>query len=92
MNRQKFRLLLFLFIGVLLGVTCPSIYAAGDSSVRVWEQDIVIPTYLAGAPEPNPMFYFGQASQGAEGRIYPYPLYDKLTGNNETSIARNALI
>jgi len=46
----------------------------------MWEQDIVIPTYLAGDPEPNPMFYFGRASQGAEGRIYPYPLYDKLTG------------
>ena len=81
MSRQKFRLLLFLFIGALLGVTCSSAYAAGDSSVRVWEQDIVIPTYLAGAPEPNPMFYFGRASQGAEGRIYPYPLYDKLTDN-----------
>jgi tetratricopeptide (TPR) repeat protein len=79
MNRQRFRLLLFLFIGVLPGIPCPFIYAAGDLSVRVWEQDVVIPTYLAGAPEPNPMFYFGRASQGAEGRIYPYPLYDKLT-------------
>jgi tetratricopeptide (TPR) repeat protein len=25
------------------------------------------------------MFYFGRESQGAEGRIYPYPLYDNLT-------------
>ncbi len=25
------------------------------------------------------MFYFGRASQGAEGRVYPYPLYDTLT-------------
>jgi len=25
------------------------------------------------------MFYFGRDSQGAEGRIYPYPLYDNLT-------------
>jgi tetratricopeptide (TPR) repeat protein len=81
MDRKKLQLLLLLCLGTLLGVTCSSIYAAGDSSVRVWEQDIVIPTYLAGAPEPNPMFYFGRASQGAEGRIYPYPLYDKLTGN-----------
>jgi tetratricopeptide (TPR) repeat protein len=78
MTRKRFRLLVFLF--VLLGVTSSSIYAAGDSSVKMWEQDIVIPTYLAGDPEPNPMFYFGRASQGAEGRIYPYPLYDKLTG------------
>jgi tetratricopeptide (TPR) repeat protein len=51
--------------------------AAG--AVKVWEQDLVLPTYLAGDPEPNPMFYFGRASQGAEGRVYPYPLYDTLT-------------
>ena len=53
--------------------------AAGPAPGRVWEQDTVIPTYLAGAPEPNPMFYFGRGSQGAQGRVYPYPLYDRLT-------------
>jgi tetratricopeptide (TPR) repeat protein len=47
--------------------------------VTVTERDVVIPTYLAGDPEPSPMFYFGRASQGAEGRVYPYPLYDSLT-------------
>jgi len=83
MDRKKFRLSLFLCLGTLLCVTYSSIYAAGDSTVRMWEQDIVIPTYLAGDPEPNPMFYFGSASQGAEGRVYPYPLYDKLTGNKQ---------
>ncbi len=50
------------------------------SPVKVWEENVVIPTYLAGPPDPNPMFYFGRAYQGAEGRVYPYPLYDKLTG------------
>ncbi len=49
------------------------------SSVKVSEQDVMIPTYLAGEPEPSPMFFFGKASQGAEGRVYPYPLYDNLT-------------
>jgi tetratricopeptide (TPR) repeat protein len=49
-------------------------------SVRVWEAKIVIPTYLAGAPEPNPMFFFGRQSQGAQGPVYPYPMYDTLTG------------
>ena len=65
-----------------LGLACfaPSFSAVGASSVKVTEQDVVIPTYLAGAPEPNPMFYFGRQSQGAEGRVYPYPLYDTLTG------------
>jgi tetratricopeptide (TPR) repeat protein len=52
---------------------------AADSTVFVSERDVVIPTYLSGDPEPNPMFYFGRNSQGAEGRVYPYPLYDNLT-------------
>jgi tetratricopeptide (TPR) repeat protein len=53
--------------------------SADAASVKVHEENIVLPAYLAGAPEPNPMFYFGRNSQGAEGRVYPYPLYDALT-------------
>ena len=53
---------------------------AEGSSVKVWETQTVIPTYLAGAPEPNPMFFFGRESQGAQGPVYPYPMYDTLTG------------
>ena len=48
-------------------------------TVTLRETDEVIPTYKSGPPEPNPIFYFGRDSQGAEGRIYPYPLYDNLT-------------
>jgi tetratricopeptide (TPR) repeat protein len=66
--------------GALLVLACSVLLqAAGPAPVKVWEQDTVIPTYLAGAPEPNPMFYFGRASQGAQGKVYPYPLYDRLT-------------
>ena len=50
-----------------------------QSLVIIHEADEVIPTYTAGPPDPNPMFFFGKQSQGAEGRIYPYPLYDNLT-------------
>ena len=50
-----------------------------QKKVVIKEIDEVIPTYLAGLPDPNPMFFFGQGSQGAEGRIYPYPFYDNLT-------------
>jgi tetratricopeptide (TPR) repeat protein len=64
---------------ILAICTLPLLATAADSSVTATEQDIVIPTYLAGDPEPNPMFYFGANSQGAEGRVYPYPLYDSLT-------------
>src|ERR1035441_9029702 len=54
--------------------------APGSPAVKIWEDKITIPTYLAGAPEPNPMFFFGRNSQGAEGPVYPYPVYDTLTG------------
>jgi tetratricopeptide (TPR) repeat protein len=71
---MRVQLLPWLAAGLLaLGVS--NVFAA----VRVSEQDIVIPTYLSGEPEPNPKFYLGQGSQGAQGRVYPYPLYDTLT-------------
>lgn len=38
-----------------------------------------IPTYAIGAPEADPIFFTGRVYQGAEGYIYPYPLYDVLT-------------
>jgi tetratricopeptide (TPR) repeat protein len=52
---------------------------AQDAPVKVWEEKIVIPTYLVGVPEPNPIFDLGRDSQGAQGIVYPYPLYDSLT-------------
>jgi tetratricopeptide (TPR) repeat protein len=63
---------------MLLGLACPAV-AVAQAPVTVSERDVAIPTYLAGDPEPNPMFFFGRESQGAEGRVYPYPLYDTLT-------------
>jgi tetratricopeptide (TPR) repeat protein len=56
-----------------------SINAQTVTPVKLTEVDENIPTYLANPPDPNPMFYFGQGSQGAEGRIYPYPAYNSLT-------------
>lgn len=53
--------------------------ALAATPVTLTEVDEVIPTYLSGLPDPNPMFYFGRMSQGAEGRTYPYPLYSNLT-------------
>jgi len=42
---------------------------------------MVIPTYEIGAPDPDPMFYAQDAYQGAQKRIYPYPVQDQLTHN-----------
>lgn len=38
-----------------------------------------IPTYAVGQPEIDPIFFIGRVYQGAEGYIYPYPLYDVMT-------------
>jgi tetratricopeptide (TPR) repeat protein len=75
MNKLVSRLLLFTTLTVVQGVPT----GAAVSPVALTELDEVIPTYLSGPPEPNPMFYFGRMSQGAEGRVYPYPLYNNLT-------------
>jgi hypothetical protein len=56
--------------------------------VKLTEDQITIPTYLLGEPEPNPMFYSDRGSQGAQGRVYPYPLYDRLTDIKSNKVYR----
>lgn len=48
----------------------------GKSGVSAWEEDLVIPTYLAGPDDPNPPL---QRVVG-DWSIYPYTLLDDLTG------------
>jgi tetratricopeptide (TPR) repeat protein len=50
-----------------------------DASVESHEVELTIPTYQVGKPDPNPRFYAGRAYQGAQGRVYPYPLLDQLS-------------
>ena len=80
MHVQRRFAIVFLGFATIFAVTAVLPCAAQAAPVKAWEEDVVIPTYLTGPPDPNPMFYFGRAYQGAEGRVYPYPLYDKLTG------------
>ena len=68
---------LLLLAAALLPGTAP--LAAAVAPVTVREENVVIPTYEADTPEPNPMFYFGRLSQGAQAPVYPYPIYDLLT-------------
>jgi tetratricopeptide (TPR) repeat protein len=75
---RKHIYLVVLVLGLLLAAGAS--FAADVSGVKVWETKIVVPTYLAGDPEPNPSFFFGRQSQGAQGPVYPYPMYDTLTG------------
>jgi tetratricopeptide (TPR) repeat protein len=43
------------------------------------QETIVLPTYEVGPADPNPMFYTNESYQGAQRRVYPYPLQDHLT-------------
>lgn len=52
---------------------------AAQGDVRIWEEQMVIPTYRVGAPDPNPIFYSKESYQGAQKRVYPYALQDRLT-------------
>ena len=51
----------------------------GEPFVKIWEEELVVPSYKVGPPDPNPMFYTHESYQGAQKRIYPYPLLDNLT-------------
>lgn len=63
---------------MILLFNCPTANA-GSSSVKVWAEPSVIPTYLVAPPDRNPIFYKGEVYQGAKKSVYPYPFQDKLT-------------
>jgi tetratricopeptide (TPR) repeat protein len=48
-------------------------------SAKIWQEKVSLPTYLVDPPDLNPRFYDGRAYQGAQGRVYPYPIYESLS-------------
>ncbi|MDX2185530.1 MAG: DUF5107 domain-containing protein [Opitutaceae bacterium] len=52
---------------------------APAAEVVLRDTAITLPTYEVGTPETVPIFYTPFDYQGAQNRIYPYPLIDKLT-------------
>jgi tetratricopeptide (TPR) repeat protein len=51
---------------------------SGAAKVSVEETTVTIPTYLPGGYDKTPVFYTGRVYQGAQGRVYPYPMQDVL--------------
>ena len=47
-------------------------------SVKVWSEEVIIPTYEVGVPEKNPMFLEKRVYQGSTGVVYPYPVIEKI--------------
>jgi tetratricopeptide (TPR) repeat protein len=48
-------------------------------SVRSGEEQISLPTYLAYAADPNPMFLEKRVYQGSSGKVYPNPFTDRIS-------------
>ncbi len=61
-------------IFVLLLACAPDLWAQ-TSQARVWEEDLVIPTWKIGPPEANPTFRWSSRRQ----EVYPYPYKELLT-------------
>ncbi len=55
----------------------------GEASVRVWEEQVELPTYVVDSPDPMPRFYEADEHQGVQRRLYPYPVNDALTRRRE---------
>lgn len=55
----------------------------GNAEVKVWEESVVIPTYQVGKPNKNPMFLEKRVYQGSCGKVYPYPVIEKIYDNKE---------
>ena len=48
-------------------------------SVKIWEEQIVLPTYEIGEADKNPMFLEGRVYQGSSGKVYPYPTVETVS-------------
>ena len=49
-----------------------------NGTVKVWEEEVVIPTYGVGKPEKNPIFLEKRVYQGSSGVVYPHPVIEKI--------------
>lgn len=68
---------------IVLACVCVASSIRAQPAVSMREEGMVIPTYRAGEPDKNPIFFNGRSYQGAKGPVYPYPILDKLTDIRE---------
>ncbi|WP_407272035.1 DUF5107 domain-containing protein [Radiobacillus sp. PE A8.2] len=59
---------------------------------RVWEETVEIPTYGVGEPDKNPMFLDKRVYQGSTGKVYPYPVIDKINDSKALKAYKLAII
>ncbi len=68
------RIILLLFFLKIFSLACL------NAQVRLIEKDWILPTYPVAEPESSPVFFRGEAYQGASRHYYPLALNDQYTG------------
>ncbi|OCT15392.1 DUF5107 domain-containing protein [Paenibacillus pectinilyticus] len=63
-----------------------------SQKVRVWEEDMSIPTYGIGEPDRNPMFLEKRVYQGSSGKVYPHPVIDKIEDEKKPQVYRMVIL
>ena len=66
---------------ILFCFLCVFTASSRAQEVKLETKPLILPTYQIGEPDVNPIYFTGRVYQGAQGHIYPYPLYDVLTDN-----------
>ncbi|SEA93407.1 Tetratricopeptide repeat-containing protein [Flavobacterium gillisiae] len=56
--------------------------------VRVWAEDILLPTYEIGEEEKNPIFLEKRVYQGSSGSVYPYAVVEKISDVKKDKLYR----
>ena len=83
MKDKRYFIAIVSFCFLTPAASCEARTGAAEPFVKIWEEPLTLPTYRLDAPDLNPMFYTHESYQGAEKRIYPYPIQDKVTDIRE---------
>ena len=57
-----------------------------NTKVKVWAEQVTIPTYGIGKPDKNPMFFEKRIYQGSSGVVYPHPVIEKIDDEKEDKV------
>lgn len=61
-------------------------------AARVFEKELMIPTYDVGKEEKNPMFFEKRVYQGSSGRVYPNPVIEKIEDVKKDRVYRAVIL
>ena len=52
-----------------------------EDYVKIWEEQVPIPTYQIGKAEKNPLFLEKRIYQGSSGVVYPHAVIESISND-----------